>query len=57
MRMTGTVMTSCVSAEMRAFSVPVRKAGIGRPIMPPMATYISGMSRIMEEMRRRFMDA
>ena len=57
MRMTGTVMTSCVSAEMRAFSVPVRKAGIGRPIMPPMATYISGMSSMIEEMRRRFIDA
>ena len=57
MRMTGTVMTSCVSAEMRAFSMPVRKPGIGRPIMPPMATYISGMSRTMDEMRRRFIDA
>ena len=43
--------------EIREIDMPVRKPGIGRPIMPPMATYISGMSRMIEEMRRRFIDA
>ena len=34
--------------------MPVRKEGIGRPIIPPMATYISGTNKMMEEISRRF---
>ena len=44
----GSAIKNCVNAEIRAFSVPCKKDGIGKCIMCPIATYISGTNKIIE---------
>ena len=51
---TGSAIRNCVNAEMSAFSMPLRNAGTGSPIIPPIATYISGINRMIESVSRRF---
>ena len=46
---TGTVKTNCVNVLTNIFSVPVKNCGIGSPSIPPIATYINGIKKNIEE--------